>query len=105
VEENEYKHITGLDQKYFNKFLETAISKNKKLWLRQVVVPGINDDEKHALMLREYANHIPNVERIELLPYHSMGKSKYQQLGIKYRLEGTPDMDKERCKTLEKLLK
>ena len=73
--------------------------------MRQVIVPGINDDKEHVLKLKEFANSIPNVERIELLPYHSMGVSKYKELGIKYRLEDTPDMDKERCKELENLLK
>ncbi len=105
VEAEEYKHITGRNIDDFNKFLETCISKNKKLWLRQVIVPGINDDEKHAEMLKEFASKIPNVERVELLPYHSMGKAKYDELGIKYRLEDTPDMDKEKCKNLENLLK
>ena len=56
-------------------------------------------------MLKDFAKTIPNVERIELLPYHSMAVSKYQELGIKYRLEGTLDMDNNKCKELEKLLK
>ena len=79
--------------------------KNKKLWIRQVIVPNINDDEAHAIKLREFAETIPNVERVELLPYHSMAKSKYEELNIPYRLKDTPDMDKERCKNLENILK
>lgn len=105
VESNEYNHITGHGIENFNRFLKDCILKNKKLWLRQVIVPGINDAKEHVLKLKEFANSIPNVERIELLPYHSMGVSKYKELGIKYRLEDTPDMDKERCKELENLLK
>ena len=105
VEREEYKFVTGRDIDEFNRFLESCIAKNKKLWLRQVIVPGINDDEKHVLMLKEFASKIPNVERIELLPYHSMGKSKYEKLGIEYRLGDTPNMDKEHCKALENLLK
>ena len=46
-----------------------------------------------------------NVERIELLPYHSMGEMKYKELGLEYRLKGTPEMEKEKCKKLEELLK
>lgn len=105
VEKEEYKFITGLEIDEFNKFLSACISKNKKLWLRQVIIPNINDDEKHMKLLKDFAKTIPNVERIELLPYHSMGKVKYDNLGIKYRLENTPDMDKEKCKMLEDLLK
>ena len=105
VEKEEYKFITGREIDEFNKFLADCIAKNKKLWLRQVIVPGINDDEKHMKLLKEFASKIPNVERIELLPYHSMGKSKYEELKIEYRLGDTPNMDKEKCKELENLLK
>lgn len=105
VENDEYKFITGREMKDFNKFLEVCQKLEKKLWLRQVIVPGINDDENHILMLKEFANKLKNVERIELLPYHSMGKHKYEELKIKYRLADTPDMDKDRCKELELLLK
>ena len=75
------------------------------MWLRQVIVPGINDDEKHIESLKEFIKDIPNVERVELLPYHSMAKEKYAKLGINYRLDGTPDMNVEKCKSLQKLLK
>lgn len=104
VDEDEYKHITGRSMAEFNAFLNKCQQLNKKLWLRQVIVPGINDDERHVLMLKEFANNLKNIERIELLPYHSMAKPKYQQMGIKYRLNDTPDMDKDRCRELEKLL-
>lgn len=105
VEAEEYKHITGRDISDFEKFLNACKIKNKKLWLRQVIVPGINDDERHIKLLKEFASKIPNVERVELLPYHSMAKSKYEELGIEYRLGDTPNMDKEKCKNLENLLK
>lgn len=105
VEPEEYKFITGRDIDDFNEFLSECVKKGKKLWLRQVIVPGINDNEEHVLKLKEFTKDIPNVERIELLPYHSMATSKYKELGIKYRLEGVLDMDKDRCKELEKLLK
>ena len=104
VDEDEYKLITGHDMKKFNQFLNKCQQLNKKLWLRQVIVPSINDDEAHVLKLKEFASGLNNVERIELLPYHSMAKSKYKQMNIKYRLEHIPDMDKERCKQLEQLL-
>ena len=104
VDADEYKQITGRDISDFNKFLEKCQTYGKKLWLRQVVVPSVNDDEAHALKLKEFASSLKNVERIELLPYHSMGKSKYDELGIEYRLGDTPNMDKERCKELEEII-
>ena len=105
VEENEYTQITGQKINTFNKFLRVAQNMNKKLWLRQVIVPNINDDEEHILKLKNFARGLKNVERIELLPYHSMAKKKYQEMGIPYRLESTPDMDKDKCKELQTFLK
>jgi len=105
VDSTEYNHITGRNIEDFNAFLDKCQSLNKKLWLRQVIVPNINEDEEHILKLKEFASKIKNVERVELLPYHSMAKDKYKNLNIEYRLSNTLDMDKERCKELEKLLK
>jgi len=105
VDAKEYMAITGREIAEFNKFLADCQRLNKKLWLRQVIVPNINDDEKHVLQLKQFASKLKNVERIELLPYHSMAKTKYKELGIPYRLENTLDMDKQKCKDLECLLK
>ena len=105
VKADEYKFITGRDISDFNIFLEKCKNLNKKLWLRQVIVPNINDDEEHVMMLKEFAEKIPNVEKVELLPYHSMAKPKYEKLNLPYRLADTPDMNKEKCKILQKLLK
>lgn len=104
VEQKEYKFITGREIDEFNEFLEKCKKYNKKLWLRQVIVPNINDDEKHVSLLKEFAKDIPNVERIELLPYHSMAKQKYEKLGIKYKLSNTPYLDKIKCEYLQNLI-
>lgn len=104
VEPDEYKLITGREMTDFNQFLDKCIRLNKKLWFRQVIVPNRNDDEEHIIQLKTFAQNIPNVEKIELLPYHSMAKDKYKKLGIPYRLNDTMDMDKDRCKELQELL-
>lgn len=104
VDEQEYKDLVGLDNKYFNQFLHAVQKNNNKLWLRQVIVPDINDDEQHVIKLKNFAKKIKNVEKIELLPYKTIGVHKYKELNIPYRLEGVPDMDEEKCKQLQKLL-
>ena len=105
VDSEDYKFLTGRDIEDFNRFLEKCKEKNKKLWIRQVIVPGINDTKESVLKLKEFIKLIPNIERVELLPYHSMAESKYKDLGIDYRLKNTKDMEKEKCKQLENLLK
>lgn len=104
IDAEKYKALTGQNIERCNRFLATCQKKKKRLWLRQVIVPGYNDTEADILRLKEYIKNIENVERVELLPYHSMAKEKYKKLGIKYRLENVLDMDKEKCKKLEKLL-
>lgn len=104
IDAEKYKALTGQKIERYNRFLATCQKKKKRLWLRQVIVPGCNDTEADILRLKEYIKNIENVERVELLPYHSMAKEKYKKLGIKYRLENVLDMDKEKCKKLEKLL-
>ena len=77
---------------------------NKKLWLRQVIVPGINDTEDYILQLKKFIKTIKNVERVELLPYHLYGVEKYKKLGIPYRLEGVPAMKNEAIEKLNQIL-
>ena len=78
--------------------------KKKKLWLRQVIVPGFNDTEESILKLKKFISKIKNVKKVELLPYHDMAKDKYKKLGMKYKLEGVEPMDKVKCQKLQKLL-
>ena len=50
-------------------------------------------------------NHIPNVDKIELLPYHLLGVNKYESLNINYSLKGIPQMDKDKCKELQSYIR
>ena len=101
IEEESYKRMTGKTMDEFNYFISRL---NNKVWIRQVIVPGINDTEEYILKLKKYINKINNIEKIELLPYHTLGKEKYEKLNLKSRLEEKEPMDKDRCKELEKLL-
>ena len=104
VSEEDYKKTTGQPMIRFKKFLADCQRLNKKLWIRQVIVPGINDNEENIKKIKDFVSQLRNVEKVELLPYKTIGVHKYEDLKIKYRLEGVPDMEEERCKELEKLL-
>ena len=100
-----YKNMTGFDIKNSLLFLRQCEKLDKKLWIRVVIVPGINDTEEYINELIYFIKPLKNVEKIELLSYHTLGVHKYEELGICYPLKGTPSMDKERCKKLEDMLK
>ena len=77
---------------------------NKKLWLRQVIVPNLNDTKENVLELKNFAKNIKNVEKIELLPYKTIGVHKYKTLNLKYRLENVEDLTKEKLNELNNYL-
>lgn len=105
LDEMQYKGLVGKKIDKFYNFLKVCQEKKKKMWLRQVIVPKFNDNEESVLKFKDFASRLENVEKIELLPYHKMAVEKYKKLGIKYKLIDVPEMDKNRCKKLEKLLK
>lgn len=86
-------------------FLKLCEKMNKKLWIRAVIVPGINDTKEYLKELISFIKPIKNVEKIELLPYHTLGVHKYKDLKIDYPLKDVPDMNKDKCKELENMLK
>lgn len=104
IDPEEYKKMTGQSIDEYNLFLNECQKLNKKLWLRQVIVPGINDTDEYILSLKEYIKNIKNVEKIELLPYHLFGIDKYKKLGINYALEGVKSLTKDRLDYLTGLL-
>lgn len=104
VKSDDYNYITGYKIDESLKFLNKCQEKNIKMWIRQVIVPKINDNEKNILELKKFISKLKNVEKVELLPYHTMAIDKYKKLGIEYKLTGLEAMNKEKCKKLEKLL-
>ena len=100
-----YKSLTGKDSNGFNEFLDALNKTNVKVWIRHVVVPNITDSEKHILKLSEIIKKVKNLDKIELLPYHTLGENKYEKLHVSYRLKGIAPMNKERTAELEKILR
>jgi len=86
----------------FAKFLSDH---NKPMWIRHVLVPGITDDDNALHRLKAFIDTLKTVERVEVLPYHTMGEAKYQKLGIEYPLAGVKPPERERVKNAERILK
>ena len=62
----------------------------KPVWIRHVLVPGVNSDRESLEKTAEFIGSLKNVERVDVLPYHTLGVFKWEELGIPYGLEGTP---------------
>ena len=100
----QYQEITNQSIDNSLKFLYSCQKKEKKMWLRTVIVPGINDTEEFVLGLKNFVHHLKHIEKIELLPYQTLGVEKYKKLNIPYRLDGVLPMDIEKCKKLQEIL-
>lgn len=99
-----YKNVTLMEIDESLNFLEAMKRNNTKMWIRHVVVPGLTDGEEHIKALDEFIKTIPNVLKVELLPYHLLGVNKYEVMKIPYKLEGVEAMDKEICEHYKTLL-
>lgn len=103
IDPQKCKELVGFSNEKELAFAHYLNDQNKELWIRQVLIPGITDDEKDLLTLKEFLSTLNNVTKIELLKYHDMGKFKWEQLGFKYPLENVPiatDEDMIRAKRI-----
>lgn len=96
------KWLTGSSNKLELEFAKYINDKNKRIWIRQVLVPGITDKKEDLLKLKEFLKNI-NVEKFEFLPYHDLGKYKWEKLGVPYELKDVKvanNEDVERAKSI-----
>lgn len=85
-----HKDLTGVENDRIKLFTKYLADINKPVWIRYVLVPGYTDDEDDLMAAYEYLKDFKNIEKIEVLPYHSMGKEKWEKLNCEYPLEGVP---------------
>ncbi|WP_304509465.1 pyruvate formate-lyase-activating protein [Anaerotignum sp.] len=100
----EYNELTGGDISFPTAFLDAVKEHGTSLWIRHVVVPNLTDDEEHIKGLGEFIKKIPNIEKVELLPYHTLGVEKYKVMGINYPLKDMLPMSKEKTTQLQDMI-
>jgi len=76
----------------------------KPVWIRHVLVPGITDDAEQLHRLRQFLDTLHNIKKVEVLPYHTLGVFKWQQLGLDYTLSDVPTPTNEQLKAAEAIL-
>ena len=96
--------LTGFSNKNELAFAEYLSSIKKPIWIRQVLVPGFTDDKKDLIDLKKFISTLNSVEKVEILPYHDLGKFKWKQLGVKYELEGYRTANNDDVKRAKNIL-
>ena len=86
IDNDAHKWLTGWENENILDCARYLSDIHKPVWIRHVLVPGINDDDESLHRLRSFIDTLSNVERVEVLPYHDLGVYKWEQLGIPYKL-------------------
>ena len=81
-------------------FIKVLNKMGNKVWIRQVIVPGLMDNDEYMDSLLETLKKIKNIKRVDILPYHKLGSEKYEKLGIINPYKDLPEMDKDKCQEL-----
>lgn len=104
IDSNDHKALTGFGNENILDLAQYLSEKNVPVWIRHVLVPGINDDDFSLNKLHKFIKTLKNVQRVEILPYHNLGEFKYEDLGIKYPLAGLRSPSKESIANAQRLL-
>lgn len=87
IDDSKCKELVGKSNKLELEFARYLSDNNINMWIRQVIIPGYTDSEQDLIKLKWFIASLKTVQKIELLPYHDMGKFKWKNLGAKYNLE------------------
>jgi len=83
-----HRALTGMDVAPTIAFARRLAARRRPMWLRFVLVPGLTDDMDDLAKSAEFAAGLGNVERVEVLPFHQLGRLKWERLGLDYKLAG-----------------
>ena len=100
-----HKELTGHSNEKILAFARYLDEIGKPVWIRHVVVPGITFVEEELRKFGAFLKTLSNVEKLEVLPYHTLGENKYENLKMEYPLRGVPQLTKEEAKEAEKIIR
>ena len=96
IDPEKHKELTAQPNDRILAFAEYLSAKGVDTWIRHVVVPGITDDDTYLYQLGYFIGSLKSLKALDVLPYHTMGKAKYEKLGLPYKLDGVEPMDKNK---------
>jgi pyruvate formate lyase activating enzyme len=86
IEPDLHKRLTGMDIKPVHEFARRLADRKHPVWIRFVVVPGWTDNMDEAKRMADFAVSLGNVQRVDVLPFHQMGRFKWEKLGMDYKM-------------------
>ena len=104
IDSQKHKALTGKCNENILSFAKYIDSKNIDIWIRHVVVKGYTDSHDDLLNLGKFIGQLKNLKALDVLPYHTMGVSKYKELNIPYKLDGVEALTKEGAKNARQII-
>ena len=104
IDDDACQKLTGKSNANTLAFAKFISDNGKPMWIRQVLVPNVTDDEESLRRTRAFIDTLKTVEKVEVLPYHTLGEVKYEKLGIDYPLKGVETPAKERVLYAKRIL-
>lgn len=104
IDDEEHKKLTSRTNKNILAFAKYLNKKGVKMRVRHVIVPGVTDKREELSALGAFLKSFTNIEKIETLPYHTLGKAKYEKLGIEYPLGNTPQLSEKDAENALKII-
>ncbi len=104
INDEKSKELVGFSNKLELEFAKYLSDNNIPIWIRQVLVPGYTDNEQDLLKLKDFIASLKTVQKVEILPYHDMGKFKWKKLGFDYALENTRNANANDVEKAKKIL-
>ncbi len=101
----QHKELTGYDNADILNMAQYLSDKGIPMWIRHVLVPGLTDSEDDLVNTAEFIKSLKTVEKVEVLPYHTLGLFKWEKLNCKYPLDGVKSPTSEEVKKAESILK
>lgn len=104
IDNEEHKKLTGQPNENILDMARYLSENGKAMWIRHVLVPGYTDSEEQLTRLKEFIDSLDTVDRVEILPYHTLGVFKWKELGIPYELEDVNPPTKEEVERAKRIL-
>ncbi len=104
IDPEKHRTLTGNDNAAVLAFASYLETRSRPFWVRHTVVPTITDDPKDLFSLGAYIGRFKALKALDVLPYHTLGVSKYRELGIPYSLEGVPPLSQDRAAVAKQII-
>ena len=104
IDPEEHKKLTGQPNDNIIDCFRYLDEIGKPVWIRHVLVPGITDNDEYLHRTRDFIDTLSNVQKVDVLPYHSLGEFKWEELGVPYTLKGVKAPTAERIENAKNIL-